>query len=113
LITRAPYTTGKVRVWEPNGDTNTVLTDTGYDNRTPAGLLGTISLVHPRLIHVYREYPASTGKPIETRQARAELFKIDFRLLPEPSAIALLALGCAMLLGLDRARRRERERSDR
>ncbi len=106
LNTRAPYTTGMVQIWEPNGNTNTIQTATGYDNRTPEGLNGTISLVHPRLVHVYTVFPASSGKAIEMSWSMARTRKIDFRFLPEPAGIALLVSGLAMLAGVYRLRRR-------
>jgi hypothetical protein len=106
LVTRAPYTTGKARVWEPLGNTNTIQTATGYDNRTAAGLDGNISMVHPRLVHAYSVFVPSTGKPIQMTWSSARLRKIDFRFLPEPAGIAGLAVGLSILLGLYRLRAR-------
>jgi hypothetical protein len=105
LVTRAPYTTGRAQVWQPNGNTNTIQTATGYDNRTPAGLNGNISLVHPRRVHVYTVFPPSSGKPIKLTWSSAQMSKIDFRFLPEPAGVAMLVAGCAALLGLYRLRK--------
>jgi len=105
LVTRAPYTTGKVQVWKPNGNTNTIHTVTGYDNRTPAGLNGTISLVHPRLVHVYTVFSPGSGTPINMSWSAARMRKIDFRFLPEPAGAVLLLSGLAMLAGMYRLRR--------
>jgi hypothetical protein len=102
LVTRAPYTTGKARVWEPLGNTNTVQTGTGYDNRTAAGLNGIISMVHPRLVHAYSVFVPSTGKPIQMTWSCARLRKIDFRFLPEPAGVGMLAVGLLALAGLCR-----------
>jgi hypothetical protein len=109
LVTRAPYTTGMARAWEPNGNTNTIQTATGYDNRTPSGLNGIVSMVHPRLVHAYTEFPPGSGKPIKMTWSSARMRKIDFRFLPEPAGIAVLAVGLSALVGLDRQRSRVRE----
>jgi hypothetical protein len=106
LISRAPYTTGMARAWEPLGNTNTIQTATGYDNRTAAGLNGTISMVHPRLVHAYLVSPPTSGVPIKMVWSSARLRKIDFRFLPEPTTVAMLAMGFATLTGLYRLRRR-------
>jgi hypothetical protein len=107
LATRAPYTTGMVQIWQPNGNTNTIQTATGYDNRTQMGLSGTISLVHPRLTHSYLiDRSIDPNKPIKMSWSSARMRKIDFRMLPEPRGMALLASGLAMLAGLYRLRGR-------
>jgi len=103
LATRAPYTTGRVQIWEPNGNTNTIHTATGYDNRTDMGRNGTISLVHPRLVHSYlKDRSIDPTKPIQMFWSSARMTKIDFRMLPEPHSAALLAAGLALLAGLYR-----------
>jgi hypothetical protein len=106
LVTRAPYTTGMAQGWQPNGTTNTIQTGTGYDNRTAMGLNGTISMVHPRLIHAYTVFPPSAGKPIVMSWSSSRLRKIDFRFAPEPAGVAMLAAGFIGLAGLVRLRRR-------
>jgi len=106
LITRAPYTTGMARGWQPNGNTNTIQTATGYDNRTAQGLNGTISMVHPRLVHAYTVSPPISGKPIAMSWSSSRLRAIDFRFMPEPAGTAMLAAGFITLAGLYRIRRR-------
>jgi hypothetical protein len=106
LVTRAPYTTGKVRAWEPLGNTNTIQTATGYDHRTLAGLRGNISLVHPRLIHAYSKIPASGGPQIKMTWSSARMRRIDFRFLPEPAGCTLLVLGALGLARIGGRRRR-------
>jgi len=101
LVTRAPYTTGRVQGWEPNGNTNTIQTATGYDNRTSMGLNGVISLVHPRLIHSYlRDRSIDPTKPTQLVWSSSRLRKIDFRFVPEPLGACMLAWGLVMLAGL-------------
>jgi len=90
----------------PLGNTNTIQTATGYDNRTAAGLNGIISLVHPRLVHGYLVSPPTSGVPIKMIWSAARLQKIDFRFLPEPGAIGMLAAGLSALAGLRRFGRR-------
>ena len=111
LITHAPYTTGRVQVWQPNGNTNTVQTTTGYDNRTVAGLNGIISLVQPRLAHTYvTARSVIPNAPIEMSRSSARTRRIDFRMMPEPTGVATLAAGFVTLAGLYRRRRHSVER---
>ena len=110
IQTRAPYTTAKVQQWQPNGNTNTVQTTTGYDNRTTMGLSGNISLVRPMLVHSYVTLPSAqdTGgiTPTILVWSSARLKKMDYRFLPEPAGIAMLAVGFTTLAGLYRLRKR-------
>jgi len=107
LHTRAPYTTGRVQGWEPNGNTNTIHTTTGYDNRTSMGLNGVISLVHPRLIHSYlRDRTIDPTKATQLVWSSSRMRKIDFRFVPEPLGRCMLAWGLAALAGLRLMRRR-------
>ncbi len=107
LITRVPYTTGMAQAWQPNGNTNTIQTTTGYDNRTSMGLNGTISMVHPRLVHTYtRNQSVTPSNPVLMTWSSARTRKIDFRFLPEPAGVAMLAAGFATLAGLYRLRRK-------
>ena len=107
LATRAPYTTGMVQGWAPNGNTNTLQTATGYDNRTSMGLNGTISLVHPRITHSYlRDRSIDPTKPIKLVWSSTRMRKIDFRFAPEPLGACMLAWGLAALAGLRLMRRR-------
>jgi hypothetical protein len=94
------------QAWEPNGNTNTIQTATGYDNRTAMGLNGTISMVHPRLVHAYLLFPPSSGTPIKMVWSSARLRKIDFRFMPEPTAVLMLASGFVTMAGLYRLRKR-------
>jgi hypothetical protein len=96
-----------VQAWQPNGNTNTIQTATGYDNRTTMGLNGTVSMVHPRLFHAYTMFPsANPPKPIWMNWSSSRMKKIDFRFVPEPAVIAMLAAGFVTLTALYRLRRR-------
>jgi len=107
LATRAPYTTGMVQGWAPNGNTNTIQTATGYDNRTAMGLNGTVSMVHPRITHSYlTDRSIDPTKAIRMVWNSTRMRKIDFRMMPEPTGVAMLAAGLATLAGLYRMRRR-------
>jgi len=107
LATRAPYTTGMVQGWAPNGNTNTIQTVTGYDNRTSMGLNGTVSMVHPRITHSYLwDRSIEPDKPIRMVWNSSRMRKMDFRMMPEPTGVAMLAAGLATLAGLYRLRRR-------
>jgi len=107
LATRAPYTTGMVQAWEPNGNTNTIQTATGYDNRTSMGLNGRISMVHPRLTHSYlRDRSIDPTKPIQLVWSSSRMKEIVFRFLPEPLGAGMLAWGVVALVGLRLMRRR-------
>jgi hypothetical protein len=103
-----PYTTGMVVNWDPNGTVSTKVTTTGYDNRTNMGVGGKISMVQPRLLHVYTTDPEIdplTGESLLTWSSSRPR-KMTFTFVPEPVGIAMLAAGFATLVGLHRLRRR-------
>ena len=77
FYTLAPFTTGMVTAWQPFGNTNTVFTLTGYDNRTPNGLSGVISLVRPRLVHTYK-IPPDPNDPTAMTSASASAWQMKF-----------------------------------
>jgi hypothetical protein len=105
FYTLAPFTTGMVTGWQPFGATNTEFTLTGYDNRTPAGLSGVVSLVRPRMVHVY-SIPEDPNDPIRMTWASASAWQMDFHFLPEPGSTMMLASGLVLMAGLYRLRRR-------
>jgi hypothetical protein len=80
IATIAPWTTGRVKAYRLGGSYPTALTYTGYDNRTSAGLSGTVSLVRPRLIHSYlkSEFP---WEPIRKIRSYPEVWKMTVRFL--------------------------------
>ena len=91
--------------WEPFGNTNTEVTVTGYDNRTPNGISGVISLVRPRLVHSYR-IQVDPNLPIVMAWAQTGAWQMDFHFLPEPGSTVMMASGLVVLAGLYRMRRR-------
>jgi len=113
LHTLAPWTTGKIRIYNPIGYYVTRLTATGYDNKAPPkvdGLTPTrvVSLVRPRLVHTYK-VPSNPLDPITTNFQAARIWKMRVMFLPEPGEVALLVTGVAGLaglVGLARLRRR-------
>jgi len=106
LATRAPYTTGRVQGWAPNGNTNTLQTATGYDNRTSVGLNGTVSMVHPRITHTYLwDRSIDPTKPVRMVWNSTRMRKIDFRFVPEPLGASMFAWGMVMLVGIRLMRR--------
>jgi hypothetical protein len=109
VSTIVPFTTGMITGYQPVGRTTTLHTLTGYDNRTPAGLNGVISLVRPRLVHAYLKTFDPT-EPIFMVWASARAWQIDFQFLPEPGGTTLLAAGVVALAGLYRRRRHSVER---
>jgi hypothetical protein len=95
------------QAWQPNGNTNTVQTTTGYDNRTAAGLNGVISIVAPSLSHAYTTIRATIpDNPIQMTWSSARMVKNTFTFMPEPTGVAMLAAGFVTLAGLYRLRRR-------
>jgi hypothetical protein len=94
--------------WDPNGSFSSKFTTTGYDNRTAMGLSGVISMVQPRLTHIYTRYPAESpgGERAELVWSSARPRKIVFTFVPEPVGVAMLAAGFVAVVGLHRLRRR-------
>jgi mannose/fructose/N-acetylgalactosamine-specific phosphotransferase system component IIC len=93
ISTIVPFTTGMITVWNLAG-TITIETHTGYDNRTPDGLSGVVSLVRPRLVHTYAVPPDPNEPPVPWRiRTSASVWRIDFHFTgaaasPTPTATA-------------------------
>jgi len=109
ISTIVPFTTGMITGYQPVGRTVTVHTVTGYDNRTPAGLNGVISLVRPRLIHTYL-LPVDPNEAIAKKPSSLSTWQIDFHFMPEPGGAVMMAAGVVALALLYR-RRRHSERA--
>ena len=103
IHTFAPWTTGRVEGYQPLGDYLTRLTATGYDNRTPLGCSGTLSLVRPRLVHVYENH---TIDGIYKGNNEFEIWGLNVFFAPEPGRILLWGTGIGILVGLLRLWRR-------
>jgi hypothetical protein len=69
------------------------------------GVQRVVSLVRPRLIHVY-EKPVAKNVPFLTNYQAARLWTMKVFFLPEPVGWAMLGAGVVALLGLSRIRRR-------
>ena len=97
-----PWTTGMAEVYQSLGYYITNLTATGYDNRTPSGLSGQLSLVQPLQFHNYRTAAGeATTSPYHTSWIRQAVMTF----VPEPGAIALMGVGLLGVGGLYRARK--------
>jgi len=110
LYTIAPFTTGMIQAYQPVGDTVTIHSYTGYDNRevsTMGGfqLSGIISMVRPRLVHTYT-VPVDPNEPIRMSWSSARTWQMDFHFLPEPGSAVMMASGLVALAGLYRLRKR-------
>jgi len=98
------------RYYQRVGLTTTIHTLTGYDNRTPNGLSGVISLVRPRLVHTYLDHPLPEY-PLQAGLAGLSSWQINFHFLPEPGSTLMMVSGLAVLAGLYRSRRMSGGRS--
>ena len=86
ISTVAPWTTGRVMVITRAGTGTTVgfyQSITGYDNRTPNGYYGVISLVRPRLVHTY-VVPNDPSLPIVKARSFGQILQHDIHIQPEP-----------------------------
>ncbi|MBW2716771.1 MAG: PEP-CTERM sorting domain-containing protein, partial [Deltaproteobacteria bacterium] len=107
FYTIVPFTTGTVTAVEPHGGQLSEFTLHGYDNRTPLGENGIISMVRPRIRHVY-QVPRDVQEPITMSWANIEAWQMDFhfRPVPEPGSTVMFASGFLAIAGLYRLRRR-------
>ena len=105
IRTTAPWTTGRVEIYQPLGSTVTTATVTGYDNRNPQGLHGKLSLVVPWLVHGYLE-SYNPADPISSPLHSALITQNTITFLPEPAEMLQLGAGILGLVGLYRLRRR-------
>jgi hypothetical protein len=94
---RSPFswTTGEVAVYATKGSFTTILRRAGFDNRTTRGL-GSLQLVAPQLTH----WVGGTGPDATTGSIAI------MRIVPEPGAALMLAVGCGALAILHRWSRR-------
>jgi len=92
------WTTGTAIGKDAGGPFATTVTLTGYDNRTPNGLTGTLQLVSPVLFSSF-----SSGLFGINHLSGADFLRYQF--LPEPGSTLALAAGIGGLLLLGRLRR--------
>lgn len=105
IRTTAPWTTGRVSVFQSGNPYTTTIVKTGSDNRTPAGAMGTLSLVVPWLTHHYAtDYNPSDPATSPVHWAGIQTMRVNF--LPEPGGLLLLGAGVLGLVGVYRFRRR-------
>ncbi len=83
----------------------TVTYTTATNKQYLTGVKRVVSLVRPRLIHVY-EKPVAKNVPFITNYQAARLWTMKVFFLPEPVGWAMLGAGVVALLGLSRIRRR-------
>jgi hypothetical protein len=104
-----PWSTGAIVIYQPNGYYITTWTLAGYDNRTPAGEYGTVSMVRPRMLWSYLA-PFNPLDPISQVGAGADVWEFKVKFLgiftPEPDRILLLGAGIVTLVVFVRMRRR-------
>ena len=70
------------------------------------GVSRVVSMVRPRLVHVYQKPLDLDTDPIITNFQAARLWTMRVFFLPEPTGVVMLGAGIALLLGLSRVRRR-------
>ncbi len=108
LATIAPWTSGRLQGYQPIGTFYTRWTNTGYDNRTPDGLSGNLSLVWARLRHTYL-VTNNPSDPITTNYNALRMTRMTVMFngeAPEPGVMLMLGTGIVTLAGLIHLRRR-------
>lgn len=108
IATNAVSTTGMLYGYAPAGTYQTKLTHTGYDNRTPDGLSGNLSLINARLRHTYL-VTNNPLDPITTNYNSVRMYEMLVMFAgeaPEPGVMLLLGVGIVTLAGLVHLRRR-------
>jgi hypothetical protein len=69
------------------------------------GVSRVVSLVRPRLIHVY-EQPLAKNVPFISNYQASRLWTMKVFFVPEPVGLGMMGAGIVALLGLSRMRRR-------
>jgi hypothetical protein len=97
-VTTGPYTTGLAYAYQTGGQAATKVTLSGYDNRTVTTggrIKGTVSLVQPLLVQVFRRAPTTSDPVFSTGVPFGFVTRLRITFLPEPGW--LLSLGCGLL----------------
>jgi hypothetical protein len=105
FATFMPSTTGTQYVFQDFGQYITKYTYAGYDNRTPAGLNGTLSLVRPFVLQYFGVVVAPPSY-IGWNETQAFMYRNTITFLPEPGSLLTLGCGILTLAGLFRLRMR-------
>jgi hypothetical protein len=94
--------------WSLNYNTTnqTVNTITTTYKQYLKGVGRVVSMVRPRLKHVYEKPLDPSADPITSNFQAARLYTMKVFFLPEPAGMLLLGAGIAIVLGLSRMRRR-------
>jgi hypothetical protein len=93
-----------------SGMFNTTLNAVTYTHATykqyMQGVHRVVSMVRPRVKHVYQKPLDPSQDPITSNYQSAQAWTLKVYFLPEPTGMLLLGTGIAGLLGLSRIRRR-------
>jgi len=89
-----------------NTTVNAVTYTTATFKQYMRGVHRVVSMVRPRVKHVYQKPLDPSEDPITSNYQSAQAWTLKVYFLPEPSGMLLLGTGIAGLLGLSRIRRR-------
>jgi hypothetical protein len=103
IATFMPSTTGTQYLYQNFGPYITQYTYAGYDNRTPAGLNGTLSLVRPMVLQYFGVMEANP-RYIAWNETQGFMYRNTITFLPEPGSLLMLGCGIVTLAGLFRLR---------
>ncbi len=105
FVTNMPSTTGTQYLYQPFGYYVTQYTWAGYDNRTPNGLFGTLSLVRPYVLQYFWVVEAPPSY-VALSETQGFMTRTTITFLPEPGSLLMLGCGALTLAGLFRLRMR-------
>jgi hypothetical protein len=107
ILSMMPSTTGTQYLYQPFGYYITQYTYAGYDNRTPSGLSGTLSLVRPMVLQYFGVQQAPPPY-IGWNETQGWMYRTTMKFLgvPEPGSLLMLGCGILTLAGLFRLRMR-------
>jgi hypothetical protein len=106
VATFMPSTTGTQYLYQPFGYYVTQYTYAGYDNRTPNGLSGTLSLVRPFVIQYFGILDVPPAPYAAWNETQGFMYRNTLTFLPEPGSLLMLGCGVLTVAGLFRLRMR-------
>jgi hypothetical protein len=106
IATNMPSTTGTQYLYQPFGYYVTQYTYAGYDNRTPSGLYGTLSLVRPTVLQYFGILDVPPAPYVAWNETQGFIYRNTITFLPEPGSLLMLGCGILTLAGLFRLRMR-------